>query len=141
MSKSPGSKPSAPKCPACRRELSPVEASLAQCPHCGSPLSAPPSGGAPDSGRATVSGIGQTIDLSDLEFDAGSPPSAGPPTGKVPPGQPAPGSQTIDESQQRQTVDERSLPPKAKTPPGSQTIDDRAIGQTLDEDAVRALSQ
>ncbi len=124
----------APKCPACQRELSPAEASAANCPHCGTPLPAEGRPGEPDAGKATVSGIGQTIQGDDLEFVVPSEPgTAEPPRG---------GKSTIDESQHRSTIDERSLPPAPpKAPPGGQTIDQRAIGQTLDEDAFRALSQ
>src|SRR2546423_15194267 len=132
MPKSPAPKPPVPHCPACRRELSLLEASLAQCPHCGAPLSAAQGSDGPDAGKATVGGIGQTIDFDDLEFDAGGP---------LPSDEPVGGKQTIDESQPGQTVDERSVPLPSKIPPGSQTLDERAIGQTLDAEAVRALSQ
>src|SRR5437660_133031 len=136
MPKSPAPKPSAPQCPACQRELSLLEASLAQCPHCGESLSAAGGAGSgPDASKATVAGIGQTIQSDDLAFQVPAKPSTG--------DQPGAGRGTIDESQQRKTVDERSLPsaPPPKAPPGSQTLDERAIGQTLDEDALRALAQ
>src|SRR5207247_3938609 len=104
MSKSPSPASPAPTCLACQRQLSPSEALLAACPYCGAPRTAkgqPPQG--PDEGKATVSEIGRTIEVSDLEFDA--------PAGV----EPVPGKGTIDESQQHQTLDEHSLPPSASS--------------------------
>ncbi len=122
MAKSPAS-----QCPVCRRDLSPAEALLDQCPHCGGPLSQE----GPDAGAATVLGIGQTVSPEDLEV---APPATR--------GEEGAGRETVAPSQQHPTLDERGLPAGGppQPPPGGQTIDERALGQTLDEDALRALS-
>src|SRR5262245_19054967 len=123
MAKSPAPRSPVSRCPACRQELSSAQAASANCPHCGAPLPAGdrPSQG-PDTasgnaGRATVPGIGQTIQGDDLEFVVpGAADPGGPHRG---------GKSTIDESPHRSTIDEGAVPPsgRPKPPPGNQTID------------------
>jgi WD40 repeat protein len=105
------------KCPSCQASLADKDLKAGKCPQCGSKLPLEGEGPPLDPGKATVSDMGGTADLTFLP--AGQTPDAG--------------KATVDESDIGKTVDASDIGKTIDESQGRKTIDELALRQTVDE--------